>query len=890
MLNKSITSLVTVFLFAVLSITPSKSQEINLGGFSGNVSTIVTHGLAVRAEDNNCFLVSGNQNTLSDALKSLIGGNPYSGNGGCNYKRIDTYGNTASKVVDVGSVMSDDGRLNFDKGDVIDAGQSVAISFFGNNASGVGLSLSGVAMVNPLLDFNDASFKALTSSSKDHLESDFKLGNAYITAPLSSNVDLTIGNYVQSQGVTALFPIGVNVVNSVSLPILRSPGAQLKDALLPQAMVGASIYLDGGVTMDAYYQLEQKEIELDAAGTFFGSDLVGVGNQTGIISSALYNEDSSLPVGQVYFNVAKCVEGLNSVLGLASAACNTANSDHTWDTNTDAWSHFHELMDQQLGTGYAVNALGAAVAGLGANIDTVLQSTIGAVTGLAAIYDTLPGHAVSTETSLSDTAIRTAYQRMVSQYPGFGDMSGLLYIRRAPDAKADNSGQYGLNLTGYIDDFGSGVEWGAYFNNSHSNSPRIRMLGITDGYGTDLYALLSALTTSAGAGGLGQYKLTDGTTTLTEEVVASLALGQNICALVSAVDGAFAGGAGAGTATHLFDPGKCYAAQVAAGVDGAMLSAAVAATGTLGFANAGRYQLYYPEDIKTYGLSLATNINGWASNLEVAYRPEFPLQISASDLVNNLIDSTYGTVVQSTTVWANPLAKAAVASMVAGANWSATPRCDISSATSKVSAEMSGYSVCDGTAEFDVWTANTNFVKTFTASEPFVQSAGADGAFLLVDIGAVSVPDLNYNQGVVASGQFQSGTDVYQNGCKDSNGITSFLTPSANALFGNGYCEASSGADDFALAYKLRGGLTYNNFNNSPWSFSPSIGFNHDVAGNAPSSIGGFVEDRMSATATASFTNGGMTTSLSYQLEMGDELNNSSTDKDYLSANFSYAF
>ena len=76
MLNKSITSLVTVFLFAVLSITPSKSQEINLGGFSGNVSTIVTHGVAVRAEDNNCFLVSGNQNTLSDALKSLIGGNP----------------------------------------------------------------------------------------------------------------------------------------------------------------------------------------------------------------------------------------------------------------------------------------------------------------------------------------------------------------------------------------------------------------------------------------------------------------------------------------------------------------------------------------------------------------------------------------------------------------------------------------------------------------------------------------------------------------------------------------------------------------------------------------------------------------------------------------------
>ena len=62
------------------------------------------------------------------------------------------------------------------------------------------------------------------------------------------------------------------------------------------------------------------------------------------------------------------------------------------------------------------------------------------------------------------------------------------------------------------------------------------------------------------------------------------------------------------------------------------------------------------------------------------------------------------------------------------------------------------------------------------------------------------------------------------------------------------------------------------------------------TCGNAPSSSGGFVEDRMSASATAAFSSGGMTTSVSYQMELGDELNNSSVDKDYLSANFSYAF
>ena len=50
-------------------------------------------------------------------------------------------------------------------------------------------------------------------------------------------------------------------------------------------MVGVTFhYLDGGVTLDAYYQLEQKEIEIDPKGSFFGSDFVG-----GIVSTDLLN-------------------------------------------------------------------------------------------------------------------------------------------------------------------------------------------------------------------------------------------------------------------------------------------------------------------------------------------------------------------------------------------------------------------------------------------------------------------------------------------------------------------------------------------------------------------------------------------------------------------------
>ena len=124
-------------------------------------------------------------------------------------------------------------------------------------------------------------------------------------------------------------------------------------------MIGASMYLDGGVTLDAYYQLEQKEVELDAAGTFFGSDLVGVGNRTGIISAANVNENATLPIDSNYFDVSECIKGV-SVSDLSNLAsddglCDSSNADHLWGENEDGWSIFHDVMNTYLGSGYGSN-------------------------------------------------------------------------------------------------------------------------------------------------------------------------------------------------------------------------------------------------------------------------------------------------------------------------------------------------------------------------------------------------------------------------------------------------------------------------------------------------------------------------------------------------------
>ena len=109
-------------------------------------------------------------------------------------------------------------------------------------------------------------------------------------------------------------------MNPVSLPLLRSPGTQLKDAIA-SSYDGVTAYLDGGITLDAYYQLEQKEVELDAAGSFFGSELVGVGANTGILSSPNYNEIAARPYAGNYHDIAECTKSLTTYSGFSGAAC-----------------------------------------------------------------------------------------------------------------------------------------------------------------------------------------------------------------------------------------------------------------------------------------------------------------------------------------------------------------------------------------------------------------------------------------------------------------------------------------------------------------------------------------------------------------------------------------
>ena len=142
---------------------------------------------------------------------------------------------------------------------------------------------------------------------------------------------------------------------------------------------------------------------------------------------------------------------------------------------------------------------------------------------------------------------------------------------------------------------------------------------------------------------------------------------------------------------------------------------------------------------------------------------------------------------------------------------------------------------------------------------------------------------------IVSTNHQAFGHDVIGGGCVDVAGTNS-LAVQNNGLFGDGYCEDNSGPDDLSVTTRIRGSLNYFNFNNTPWTFSPSIGIDYDIIGNAPTSIGGWSEGEASVTLGTSFTNDGTTMSLNYVAELGDYEDNDSSDRDYLSASVTHSF
>ncbi|MFA5120719.1 DUF1302 domain-containing protein [Zavarzinia sp.] len=178
------------------------------------------------------------------------------------------------------AASTDDGNLNFDKYDLFSQISSISTElslkwrdFF--------VYARGTAFYDAVADFNDLaengpSARPYRGEYNPKAQEDARYGAQMMDYLVGYNFDLgghygvvKVGNQVLNWG-EALFTIGgISVINPIDVSKIRTPGAELRDALVPVPMVSASIDLFEGTSLEAFYQWGFEPFKLDACGSFF---------------------------------------------------------------------------------------------------------------------------------------------------------------------------------------------------------------------------------------------------------------------------------------------------------------------------------------------------------------------------------------------------------------------------------------------------------------------------------------------------------------------------------------------------------------------------------------------------------------------------------------------
>jgi hypothetical protein len=529
-------------MFVISTLLPTNAQEINNGTFSGTINTTVSSGLSFRTE-RDCSNLDGF--TFTSALGTYVDG---SGKG-CGTALTDAYGNTTTKVLSRNSGQTDDGSMNYDKGDIFSTTQKLTSQVVGSLSNGIGVNLSFTGFIDPNVDTTD--YAPLSNKSKKLMESGLSLLDAYITTetqlPSGDYIDWTIGRQVTNWGEATFIPVGMNglTTNALDLSKLRRPGSSIREALMPTEQITMSTFLGDGINLEAFYQFSDEAVQLDAAGSFFGNEVVGPGSNK-MITSANYKYELSGPDSCPYSLTADDEDLCNAALeataqsdaGIAANAVlhtlttglmgltqtelatgSGAGATKVWGTNFDGtttdlttveaakWSDaYTTTLNALLGSATADGVLagGAAMKGTGAakgsgGVDKSFYTTNTVGYELATNAGTLKTSYIG----LGDTTGASLLASMQaldanSLIQDVNSTYATVSIRRADDfiKEARSDGQFGLKMSGYSD-VGTGLDWSLNYSRFHSKAPYVRVIGKGGVYSGDMYGIFSTARATA---------------------------------------------------------------------------------------------------------------------------------------------------------------------------------------------------------------------------------------------------------------------------------------------------------------------------------------------------------------------------------------------------------
>jgi len=752
-----------------------------------------------------------------------------------------------------GSINTDDGRLNFDKGDPFSA--PIRLTTEIEARSGPITAFARINVWHDIVAMDEDAFNRggdLTNKGEDNAGQDIELLDAYVAYDGDiGDMPFTVklGRQVINWGEATFIPGGNSSFNPIDVAALRRPGAEIKEALLPVEALYGSLAITQDLTVEAYVGGWDK-YRLEAGGTF---------NQ---ISDSFTDGTVSGNPQDVYFvggggragDQFACNGGSAANAGAGSAMTNSAE-DHV--------SLSSDIIDAFL----AIPTIAAACAN-SPNYDVLNAWTIGnAEAERVAAGDTNIVRGLSDEEgddsfgiavryyaeNLNSTEFALYYQRGDSRLPYISYRTGAIGVKASVTGYQGSTVGRGATATGCLAMMGvTGTLYNPAYNLVTINDPN----GLVAAQAGNVTQAIADHTANAGAGqlGLGDIGLATyvpsaaaGSVAEMVETNCILTLGQTSSAnsLGSAFDGF--------GQTH---------------------------TGATGVSSEWNMSLFaeFPE-VETYGMSFNTTALGWGVQGDFTYRPDVPLQIDTDVLT---IAALF-----------NNCAFATVAGLEATYQSGSTYDAEFGNlGCTNENRYLRGYVDNHDAITWDIGTT-----ATFTRSNPIVAALGSDLGIFLTEFQGVVVNDIEDMRGDVGilgaagnaalSNVCVGGSDLPLAGILSIDSRTDGDASTAEDDNPRGHCRPT----DSSYGMVLMAQLQYNNVFGTPIGLKPTVIYSHGIDGYSPSPVG-FWREGQGSTAFSLNADylGRWSGSLSYRAFHGDKDRTKNLDRDVLSMSVTYAY
>jgi hypothetical protein len=215
---------------------PASAVPIETDNWSGSWDTTLSYGGLWRVQSADCRLIAN-------------------ANGGCGR-----------------SANIDDGNQNYSTGQISSAikGTSELELRFRDSW---GIFTRGTAFYD--WKAGETERTELSDSALTRVERGGKMLDYFLFVPFNlgaTPAEFRVGRQVINWGESTFIQGGINVTNPFDVAQLRVPGAELREALVPQGMASLSLSPTQNFSAELYYQYEWKKVRPDPAGTYFSAN------------------------------------------------------------------------------------------------------------------------------------------------------------------------------------------------------------------------------------------------------------------------------------------------------------------------------------------------------------------------------------------------------------------------------------------------------------------------------------------------------------------------------------------------------------------------------------------------------------------------------------------